>query len=277
MKKACLILFACGAMMTATGFMYFKKYDLDFKVYLKPDKIYTQVTTTISHSQINYYGNDAFLEAIKEKGVANPTIKDTVEKRKIITKTGHLKGKKFPLTISMANTSAYFGSGSTVSIYGHCKLGKIAKLDSVAADNISPEAKEVLLETAKSTLTQVSTHEKKLNVGDTFSITQPLNLPIGSTPVQMDIKTTYKLESIVQDTAYFNTIEAYTFQINVQNTPLTAKGHGSGNITYNIKDNYYITYHTVDTLDMGFKYQQFSMKMQSHMNVTLHATVEDNK
>lgn len=275
MKRFCFPTIGAFALLAACTTPQ-KKKDLDFQVYFKPHMLYKQTVNNQMHLVMTYSGSDKILQVLKVKGLSNPMIKDTVENRSSITRTGKMDDdKKFPLVMEVDNSvipSRYRTSQGQLYVYGSCEEGKSPSIDSVASSDIPKDLKDLICHSIQSTFAQIILPKQSLNVGDTFSIYQPLSMPVGSSKIDIKMKITYTLTRLSQDSAWFNTKEQYVFNMNVADVPIKASGGGKGTYTYDVANNFYSNYQTIDTINFDYIYPTFTMKM----NVVLHGSFKEN-
>jgi len=232
---------------------------LEFKVYVKPNLTYTQVSKNTSHSVTTYVCTQECLNELEAKGIVNPTIKDNMDEHITTMKSGRVNELGiFPVII---NTDNYFFKKSKnkatdkVMVYAHCGHESFPAIDSItAAAKLSLETEAMLKQTLEDSFTQLELPEKRLKVGDTFSRTNQIKIPLGSGNMDVGLVTTYKLMAISNGIAYFTIAEAYNSKMDMSNAASSFSGKGGGRFSYNIANNYYATYQTNDTLNMHVKF-----------------------
>jgi hypothetical protein len=257
MKKQILALITLT--LFSLSFMPIDDKTLDFNVYIKPNLIYTQVSGSNSRTIIAYACTPKYLNELKDKGIANPTLKDTTNEHTTVMKTGSISEfGSFPVII---NTDNYFIKRSKNQVtdkilaYAHCRKQSFPTVDSLSlAASLSIETKNAIKQTLESSFSQLNLPEKVMNVGDSFTRKDPFNVALGGGDMKVELLTTYKLASNEDGTAYFTTAEVYTAKMDMADTRNSFSGKGRGRFSYDIKNNYYVAYQTSDTLLMQVKY-----------------------
>ncbi|MEN9440107.1 MAG: hypothetical protein RLZ33_183, partial [Bacteroidota bacterium] len=245
----------------------FKDDELTFKVQYKPEKKYSQTIEQTSHTDIKYSGSEEFLQKLKDKGVQNPTITDKATKIESIFKTGKLTdGTNFPLTMEFIKTTSSDGKKEIPDgtlIYGHCSIGNMPTLDSIASDELDEEFKKALLQAMQSSLSQLSLPEKRVKVGESFSRESPLSMPIAGVTVEMTITTNYKLLGITNGIADFDVSQVYTMKSTITKHTIKATGNGKGKLLYDVSNNYYLKYQIDTEMGMNMKLDNFDLDLNS--------------
>lgn len=263
MKKEILILLTLTQISS-----YSQSQDsLIFKTYFKPETNYSQTIVQTTHTEMKYSGSEEFLQKLKEKGINNPTITDNESKSESVFKTGKLTDEtNFPLTIEFVNSTSSDGKKAIPDgtfIYGHGSIGAMLTLDSLISIGLDEEYKKMLLQAIQSTYSQLSFPEKIVKVGESFSIKQPLSIPISGVTIEMDITTNYKLLNIINGIADFDVSQVYTMKSTITNYTINAKGSGNGKLLYDVLDNYNLKYHVDSEMEMNMKLDKFDLDLKT--------------
>jgi hypothetical protein len=218
------------------------KNELQFKVQYNPETKYDQTLDQTSHFEMKYSGDPEIIQVLKEKGMQNPTITDNHSVIKSVLKTGKLTNKTyFPLTIEFLKTT---NSDNKIQIpdgtiiYGKGTPGNMPTLDSIVSKGLDQELKKNIMQIMQSTFAQINIPERKVKVGDVFSLDSPLSIPLAGMQLEMTISTTYKLLSIKNNVADFDVVQAYTMKTNTTKFPMNATGTGKGKLLYDIINNF---------------------------------------
>jgi hypothetical protein len=246
-------------LFSSLGFVKNDNATLEFKVYIKPNLTYTQVSKNTSHSVTTYLCSQNCLNELENKGIVNPTIKDNIDEHTTIMKSGSVNGSgAFPVIINTDN--AFFKRSKNkitdkILVYAHCVPESFPAIDSIsAAAKLSLETKAMLRETLEGSFSQLNLPEKRLEIQDTFTRKNLIKIALGSGNMQVELITTYKLVAIISGIAYFTTTEAYSCKMDMSNAKSSFSGNGGGKFSFNIGSNYYVSYQTSDTLYMHVKY-----------------------
>ncbi len=115
-------------------------------------------------------------------------------------------------------------------------------LDSIVSNGLSDELKKTILQTMQATFSQINIPERKVKVGEVFSLDTPLSIPIAGMQLDMTITTTYKLLSILNNVADFDISQAYTMKMSTTKFPMNATGTGKGKLLYDVIHNFNLKY-----------------------------------
>jgi hypothetical protein len=240
---------------------------LIFKVQYNPETKYSQTIEQISHYDMKYSGSEEFLRKLKDKGVQNPTITDKVSMIESVLKTGKsTEGTNFPLTIEFVKTTSSDGKKEIPDgtlIYGHGSIGNMPTLDSIVSNGLDEGVKKTLLQAMQSIFSQLSFPEKKIKVGESFSIESPLSIPIAGVTIEMEITTNYKLLSITNEIADFDVSQVFTMKSTITNYNFKATGSGKGKLLYDVSNNCNLKYQIDTEIGMNMKLDNFDLDINS--------------
>jgi len=229
---------------------------LIFKVRYRPLTGYHNTIEQTSQSTLKYSGPDDFLQKLKTKGIDNPSISTTNSKIETLIRTGKLEnGNNFSISIRFIKPR---GGGQTVIpegtiIYGKGSLENMPTLDSISGQGLTDEFKKTLLTTMQSTMSQISFPEKKLKVGEEFSMENPLSIPIAGITLEMVITTTYKLIDIKNNIGSLDISQVYTLKSTIKGYDIKMTGTGKGQLLYDIGNTFYKRYQIDSEMTMTLK------------------------
>jgi hypothetical protein len=256
------------------------KDELKLKFQYKPETKYSQTVEVNSHSEVTYSGSEEFLLKLKDKGVQNPTIANTIYNIKSVSKTGKLiAGTNFPLTIEFVQTKIRDNKREIpkgTRIYGHCSIGSMPTLDSIVSKGLDEEFKKTLLQAMQSTFSQLSLPEKTVKVGESFSIETPLLIPIAGVTIEMTSTTNYKLLSIANGIADFDISQVFTMKSTITNYTIKAAGHGNGKLLYDVSNNFFLKYQIDAETRMNMKLDNFDIDLISRSGFIQTTVISKN-
>jgi hypothetical protein len=205
---------------------------------------------------------------LKNKGVQNPTVMDKVSTTESILKTGTLTdGTQYPLSIEFVKSTSSDGKNiipNGTVIYGRVSNGAMPLLDSVVSAGLTMEYKKTLLQAMQNTFSQLSFPEKKVKVGESFSIESPLSIPVAGVTIEMTITTTYTLLSVTNGIADINVSQTYTMKTNASKYTIKATGSGKGKMLYDDSIGTMVKY-TMDTeMNADMKLEQYDLSIRSN-------------
>ncbi|MDB5282423.1 MAG: hypothetical protein JWO06_1498 [Bacteroidota bacterium] len=164
--------------------------------------------------------------------------------------------------------------GSTIYATGS-KSGRMT-VDSMLADGMDSELKEMLMPMMKAALQQVVVPEHTIRVGESFTFATPLRIPVASMVLDFSIKSTYKLKSVSGSVAYFDISQTYVMESESVTMPITADGTGKGTMTYDISSSYFTQYELTSSINMNLKAPEMNMKMKIESTETQKVVISAN-
>lgn len=276
MKQIIILFF----ILTRFAVITYSQDSLSFKSKYLPEKKYNQTIEQISNTELSYFGPDEFLEKLKNKGIQNPTITNKTSFTECVIKTGSLTDKSiFPLTMEFVKITGSDGKQAMPDgtiLYGNISGDNMPVFDSISMAGIDDEIKNSVLQFMQSLNSQLNFPEKKLNVGDEFIRESPLSVPISDVTVEMAITTKYKLKSILDDIALFDILQIYTMESAITKYIITANGNGTGQLFYDIKNNFYLRYLLDTNFEMNAKLDNFSINVYSKTNFIQNTSITKN-
>lgn len=242
--------------------------ELVFKPGFSPEKKYTATISQTSNSEIKYAGSPEALKQLEERRAKNPPIKIAESTIQTIAKTGELVkgGAIFPIKVEYVrtkNSDNQIQVPSSTVVYGHCKVGETAVLDSIAPDKSTDKIRKSILNTVQKLVAEVYLPEKKLHIGDEFTIETPLKLPVAGMNVEMSIFTTYKLQHITKGFANFDVTQKYIIKPAYAGYIILGTGSGKGIAVYDIENHFNIKYELDTELSIDMSVKQLTMTLSS--------------
>jgi hypothetical protein len=179
MKRTLVLFF----LLLQLSFNVYSQKEIDFKVKYNPETKYSQTIEQTMHTSLSYSGSKDVLKILEEKKVQNPTISNDESVMESVVKTGQLTdGTYLPITIEFINTTKSSGKkpipDGTI-IYGKCFLNNLPELDSIVSPGLDNEFKKVLLKSLQGLFSQIALPDKKLKIGEKFSMKSPITMPMG--------------------------------------------------------------------------------------------------
>src|SRR5574344_1095949 len=253
---------------------------MTFKVECSPETIYTNTIEQKSYSETLYRGSDDFIQSLKDNGVDNPTITNTGYNIETILNTGKATdGKHFPLILEIVKTTNSDGTKALpdgMLIYGHGSVEPLPKLDSVVSGGVSKDLKLSLLNAAQYVFKQLDVPERKLKIGESFSVKLPFSFPIATETVEMFITTSYTLLSIVDGIAHFNVSQECTMNNNSSEYAINVNGNGTGNLLYDVANNYPLKNETHTEIDMNVNYGDYILDLMTKNDIIQTSKMSDH-
>jgi len=233
-----------------------------FKVNFEPESIYSNRMEQVITTQISYNGSADFLNELRTQGITNPTI--SVDTLKIISEfvTGRLDTNGyFPVTTELKNIEGgLFNSlDFRFKAFGKSKKNEFPLFDSIQSNGIAKEQNQSILEMLKNSFSQINFPNNPLKVGETFEQETPLLIPFGDRPIELKIRTVYKLRQINGELAIFDIEQHIQLSEKYHNSPIIAMGEGKGFLYYDLEYFYVIELETETDMKMELNRGEFSV------------------
>ncbi|MCW4469055.1 DUF6263 family protein [Flavobacterium sp. MFBS3-15] len=240
--------------------------EVSLKPEFKANTTYTQTEVQNNKIAITYEGAD---EPMEQEAPANVT--RTIE-------VGKLTNNELPFTITMAVDPNQQGAEmlNGAKILGKVKGGKLA-FESVDAPNMPDQVKDMIKSMMEQAFLTTFFPAKKMKVGESFAIDIPMEIPVGP-GISMDMKdvATFRLKKVEGRKAIFDVNHVITLQANVEGQDMKGSGTGSGEMVYDLDQNYPVANTATVTMDMGFEAQgmQINMKVTNDTKTTTVITTK---
>ena len=244
---------------------------LTFKIQYQPEKTYNHTSERTTNSFIKYMGSEKSLQRLKAMGRQNPTFSNKKSHTQWVLKTGELMdGIDFPVTVEYVITASNDGKkGDPVkaSFYGKFLSDNLPEFDSIVSDGLEEKDKTTLLQSLQNTFTQLSFPERKVKIGEQFSIENPSSIPMEGSTVDMEVTTTYKLISIAKGIAHFDISQQYVLNPQLKDNSLKGAVSGKGHLVYDIANTIVLNY-TLDTeMEISKKLDSFEFDLKTTSGV----------
>jgi hypothetical protein len=258
MKKLALLLFVAVQAISVQA-----QQTINFKIAYKPNMTYKQTTEQSMTNAISY-GEDV-----------EPMEQESSSKMSSTIKTGKLSNGTFPITMTLeadkdSDASAVMPEGATV--YGIVKQDGMPQFDSINAPGMPAETKSAMIAMMKTMASQNMVPDRKVKVGETFSIDTPMELPMGPMVMNMNTKTTYKLTKVEGKKAYFDLNLVINMSSQIEGQEMKGSGTGTGTLVYDIDHNFFTQQNLKSNMKMDMEMQ--GMKMNIGVNQDMKTNVE---
>jgi len=242
---------------------------ITFKIGYKPNTTYKQTQDQTTKNTISY-GSD--MEPMEQESSLKLNSIITTGK---VTSTGII-----PITMQMSadkdsDVAAIMPEGAT--IYGIVKQDGMPQFDSINAKGMPAETKAVMMSTMKAVASQSLISERKVKVGETFTIDTPLEMPMGPATMIMNTKTTYKLNKVEGRKAFFDMSMVINTNGNIQGQEIKGSGVGTGTLVYDIDNNYFLENNLKSNMKMDIDAQGMKMEIGVGQESKMSTVITANK
>lgn len=262
-----------------------------FKIRYMPDQHYAMLMKMTMNMDMNMSGDSATMKQIKASGQTFPMLMVMESTTNGDIKTGRLtSGNKIPYTMTLKAAPAKMTmNGQTMDVptpaTNETLFGNYTPDGKMSIDSIAGKKTDDLLKTTMSKLVEnitanIQFPEKPMKIGDTFTQSIPMDMPMAGMAYKINCKAIYKLVSIANNKANFDM--RYDISSDVaagQGMAIKMAGDGDGNFIYDIPANYA----TSMLSNMNVKYsmtmpQAPTMKMDGKMTMKMdiQTTVSKN-
>ena len=240
---------------------------LILKVHYQPESKYLISTIRGTETVITYSGQEIAMQKLKSMNIKNPTVSKVKTKTdmELIT-TKRLKDNKIPVSLFYKKTMSLDGKGEIpegTMIYGEIKNDELPVFNAIASSLIDFDQKKQLLQIVNSTYDQFNFPEKRLKIGDQFSMDRPVSIPMEGSVINTVITTSYKLLSLNNGIAEFELNQKYQMTPQMMDNSFTGKGTGKGQLSYNIANSLITNYYIKTEVEMNKKLDYFEFDLKT--------------
>jgi hypothetical protein len=220
-----------------------------FKVVQSENKICKISMKIIAKSEFDFQGSQEITDKIKSSGVVLPMNidQDQITFMKVETFT---KDKDGYIPFSGGIDSIYsrqYINGQLNTKINATPLDTSFKMDGYYKDNvmiineikgnaITTELEDALKQTLSKMMKSIEFPENPLKIGDKFSQTIPISIPVqGIANVNMTVTTQYTLKNYVSSVAYFDIEQEYELTSEADKNKIFVNGSGNGTMIFDSK------------------------------------------
>ena len=245
--------------------------NVTFKIQYQPEKKYNQTVERTTNTVIKYMGPGKALKKLKERGLQNPTTSNKKSQTEWVLKTGKLMDKTdFPVTVEYVITVSNDGQKGIpvkANLSGKFLSDHLPVFNSIVSDGLDEKQKMALLQSLQNTFTQLSFPEKKVKIGEQFTIENPYSLPMEGSTIEMEVTTNYKLISISEGIAHFDITQKYTMNPKIMDNSFKGSVSGKGHLVYDMAHTIVLNY-TLDTeMNITKKLDSFDFELKTSSEI----------
>lgn len=245
----------------------------------------------VTDTRIDYRADENTLSRLREKGIVIPSFIQQDEVTVMNTTTGAKRSNgRIPFSgrVDTSETIQYLNGkmqtlsntsplDTTFRMVGYYK-GSNTFIDDISGKNINPSKKETQKNLILHLVESVKFPAKPLEIGETFSETEPLTIPIsGFTEVQIEINTIYTLKNVDAKYAYFDVDEKFKLSGDKDVGNILFKGDGQGKMIYDRNENQVISMDTQNTETMVIDTGSLVIVSNSNYQSVISITITNNQ
>jgi hypothetical protein len=255
-----------------------------FKAAYQPGKTYLSEMNMTTLSEMNFEGDEAVINQIKASGMSLPMIVEMKQLMNVKTQTGtekHVKGLPVVITYDKVETNQKMNGQEfnapnelqNTKIEGWMNPAGQVEIDSIYGE-MKEEMRTLLGDMIKEMQKQVAFPDRDLKVGDKFTEEKPLIIPMmGGIKMNMVVSITYLLKEIKSNMARFDIDQTITLDFSIEQKQASGSGKGSGNMVYDMKQDFVTSYFTDTEMDMKMLMDQMTLLAKSKTQVDMKISI----
>ena len=266
----------------------FSQNEVKFTYSFQPNTTYITETTSLVKSTIAIEADEAMMEQLKSNGMELPMIMEQKSTFVLSNRTENLnEAGDLPLTMTYDKMEMEMSmNGNSMPQQPNPFEGSEIKatfladgtmrFDSITGTNVNEQIKSMLKGMLGQVQRQIDFPDKPMVIGDSFENEIPMSMPIANMqPIDMLIKVHYTLKSIENSIAYFDVDQSLTLGSEQEAFDIKASGSGTGKLTYDIDNNFMLSYESNLPMKMEMDMQgTMLMKMDMDSSTKLRMRIE---
>lgn len=237
----------------------FGQEEIEFKITYLPNHQYTFSQKQYTENIATIIASEEILEDLKSNGLENPQITRNTILIKSISRTGALTDEVIPFEIEVLESKGTLETGIK---FLATATGPKVTIDSILSPTMTEEEKETLMASMESIMRQIEYPDRKIKVGESFQLKNPLSIPIGEKIIEMEITSVYTLTKVHNGIANFNLQELYTLKTEIKDHPVKADGNSNGHVEYDIEKQFFKSYFCDIDINMEMDFDYFLIELQ---------------
>jgi hypothetical protein len=215
---------------------------IKFSMGIKPNFSYDQTITQKTNIEINLDSSTAeVLAAMDSGGMKNPSIQESEYLMEVMLQSGSQDAKtgKIPVTMSFLKSGEKMANILTpgMKFFGWASPDGLPVYDSISGVTLDEKQKQQILKMS-AVVSQITLPGKRLKVGESDTLNNPMVIPLGGMNMAMDYVTIYHLQSIQGHTAMFDVHAQFKLNMEVKDIPVEGSGAGEGSMEYDLQNRY---------------------------------------
>jgi hypothetical protein len=144
-----------------------------------------------------------------------------------------------------------------IVVNGESVNGNMPEFSSIASGKSPVIDEKVFLQSLQSNFSRLNLPEKRMNIGEQFTVESTLTIPMEKSHVEIAVSTIYKLVSVSNGLANFDITQNYQMsQLRMDNS-FAGVGEGSGKLTYSVANNMVTSFEMKSRLEINKKLENF--------------------
>lgn len=231
-----------------------------FSVKIKPETKYTFTTQNSYETEVKYVGKEKAMNKLRSMGIKNPNIMSRNSQSLMVLRTEKSLDNHIPVKLEIVKSTGSDGQpdiSQGIGVNGESAEGKMPEFSSVASGKPSGINEKAFLQAIQNNFSRLTLPEKRMNVGEQFTVESTLTIPMEKSHVEIAVSTVYKLTSTANGLANFDITQNYEMnQLRMDNS-FDGKGGGTGKLTYSADKNMVTSFEMKSNLEMNKKLENF--------------------
>lgn len=231
-----------------------------FSVKIKPETRYTLETKNSYQTEVRYEGKEKAMNKLRSMGIKNPNVMSRNSQSMMVLTTEKLLDNYIPVKLEIAKSTGGNGQpdiSQGISVNGESVGGNMPEFSSIASGKPSGVNEKAFLQAIRNNFSRLTLPEKRLNIGEQFTVESTLTIPMEKSHVEIAVSTIYKLVSLANGLANFDITQNYEMnQLRMDNS-FTGTGGGSGKLVYSAETNMVTSFEMKSKLEMNKKLENF--------------------
>ena len=216
-----------------------------FKILIKPNTTYISEMSTSSITETSFNSGEALSSSMNNKSL----VENTTKMKSIMVAESQKEDGNIPISIRYEDATADMlvnGQRQSMAlpitdaiIKANYTADNHIVMDTIMGQSLNPQFKQMMGTMLEQMAQQIDFPENPIKVGDAFTTEKPMTIPApGMKPIEMKIKSTYKLNEIKDGKAFFTFQQDITLESVQEGFSMDAKGSGTGSCKYDIRGQY---------------------------------------
>lgn len=231
-----------------------------FSVKIKPETKYTLETKNSYQTEVRYEGKEKAMNKLRSMGIKNPNVMSRNSQSVMVLSTEKSLDNYIPVKLEIVRSTGSNGQpdiSQGIRVNGESVSGNMPELSSIASVKPATIDEKVFLQAIQNNFSRLTLPEKRLNIGEQFTVESTLNIPMEKSHVEIAVSTIYKLASVSNGLANFDITQNYEMtQLRMDNS-FSGTGGGSGKLVYSAETNMVTSLEMKSKLEINKKLENF--------------------
>ncbi len=238
-----------------------------FSVKIKPECKYILSTKNSYETEVRYEGKEKAMNKLRSMGIKNPNVMSRQSRSEMILRTEKLLDNYIPVKLEIAKSTGSDGQpdiSQGISVNGETVNGNMPQFSSIVSAKPATIDEKVFLQGIQNNFSRLTLPEKRLNIGEQFTVESALTIPMEKSHVEITVSTIYKLVRVTNGLANFDITQNYEMtQLRMDNS-FTGNGGGQGKLTYSSENNMVTSFEMKSNLEINKKLENFLFVLKSN-------------